>query len=116
MGSAAITNKKIRHLFAVNLRAYLAQREWSEHELARRSGISQKQVNNLARERYGCTLEAAELIAKTFGMPLWQLLVWGRSSSTAAPEALQRIVVAYLNATPDERRVFDAIARSPVKE
>ena len=112
MGSKAITNKKLRHLFAQNLRAYLAQNEWGEHELARRSGISQKQVNNLARERNGCTLEGAELIAKTFNMPLWQLLVWGRSASSATPEALQRIVVAYLNSSAEERKVFDTLARA----
>ena len=112
MGSPTITNKKLRHLFAQNIRGYLAQNEWSEHELARRCGISQKQINNLVRERYGCTIEAADLIAKTFNMPLWQLLVWGRSQSSASPESLQRVMVAYLNSSAEERKVFDTLARS----
>jgi hypothetical protein len=49
---------------ATNVKACLGCLEWSESELSRRSGVSQKQVNNIVRERNGCGVEALALLGR----------------------------------------------------
>jgi transcriptional regulator with XRE-family HTH domain len=77
MGSPNIEELKLRHWLARNIKHYLRLLEWSENELAKRSGVSQKQVNNITNERTGCSIEAVEWIAREFGVPAWMLMVNG---------------------------------------
>lgn len=109
MGSPTIKNPLVRHLVAQNVRHYLLANEWSESELARRSGVSQKQVNNIVRERFGCTVEALFEIARAFHLPAYQLLIPGISESDALSTELDRIIVTYLNGSPRKRaKISDA--------
>lgn len=75
MGSPVLKSEKTRQLLAKNLRAMLVTLQWSENELARRSNVSQKQVNNIAAARTGCGIDALEAIAKAMAIEPWQLLV-----------------------------------------
>lgn len=110
MGSPVINNPKARHQLAVSVRTMLRNLEWSETELARRSGVSQKHINNITREKLGCSVEGLYEIAKAFNMPAWQMLIWGRSSSDASAQKLEKLVVTYLNADNSLRQVFDRLA------
>lgn len=111
MGSANISDPVVRHMVAQNIRHYLATNEWSESELARRSGVSQKQVNNITRERYGCTAEALFALARAFRVPAYQLLIPGRAESDATPDGLDAVVVAYLRGTDALRDKLRSVAR-----
>ncbi len=104
MGSPTIKNALVRHLVAQNVRHHLHAREWSEAELGRRSGVSQKQVNNITRERYGCSVEAIFEIARAFRMPAYQLLITGISESDASTDQLDQVVVGFLNADARKRK------------
>jgi transcriptional regulator with XRE-family HTH domain len=75
MGSPTLRSETARRTVARNVRALLAAREWSENELARRSGVSQKQVNNITHARTGCGIDALDAIARTFNTAPWVLLV-----------------------------------------
>lgn len=110
MGSPNIIDRGVRHLVAQNIRHYLRQNEWSEAELARRSGVSQKQVNNIVRQRYGCSVEALFIIARAFRVPAYQLIIAGRSESDALPTELDRVIVAYLNGDEVARRKISKAA------
>jgi transcriptional regulator with XRE-family HTH domain len=65
----------VRATLAANIKACLEHLEWSESELARRSGVSQKQVNNIVRERNGCSVEALHELGRALGVPYWLLLI-----------------------------------------
>lgn len=103
MGSPNIKDPLVRHLVAQNVRHLLHLNEWSESELARRTGISQKQVNNIVRERYGCTIEALFEIARAFRVPAFAMLVTGMSETDADFDKLDQLVVSYLNADRRKR-------------
>jgi transcriptional regulator with XRE-family HTH domain len=109
-GSQIISNPRARHTLAQNLRAALISKEWSESELSRRSNVSQKQVNNTCRERTGTGIEVMAELAKALQVPLYQLLIPNHFTADAPPEPtkLDKLIVAYLNATPQERAVIDA--------
>lgn len=110
MGSPTIKNPLVRHLVAQNVRHYLLTNEWSESELARRSGVSQKQVNNITRERYGCTVEALFEIARAFHLPAYQLLIPGISETDVLNVELDRIIVSFLNGSARKREKISAAA------
>ena len=75
MGSPIISVPAVRATLAENVRNCLNEREWSQSELARRSGVSQKQVNNIVRERNGCSVEALHEIGVALRVPFWLLLM-----------------------------------------
>ena len=75
MGSPYIHVLEVRETLARNIQTCLHVLEWSESELARRSGVSQKQVNNIVRERNGCSVEALHEIGVALRIPFWLLLV-----------------------------------------
>jgi Predicted transcriptional regulators len=116
VGSPVINNPKVRHQLAVTVRTMLRERDWSETELSRRSGVSQKHINNITREKLGCSVEGLHEIAKAFNVPAWQMLVWGRAASDANAQKLDKLVVAYLNADTSLRQVFDRLVSQTVAE
>lgn len=87
MGSPNISVPSVRATLAANVRACLEQLEWSESELARRSGVSQKQVNNIVRRRNGCSVEALHELGQALGLPFWLLLMPNLGRSRAEAEA-----------------------------
>lgn len=109
MGSPTTQDPFVRHVFGQNLRAELNRREWSESELGRRSGVSQKQVNNITNERNGCSVESLHFIARALHVPAWWLLLHGASESEALPSRAERTLLAYMTCTPAERAALDRI-------
>ena len=95
MGSPIISVPAVRATLAENVRRCLDEREWSESELARRSGVSQKQVNNIVRERNGCSVEALHELGQALGVPYWLLLMpnmgWVTSAGTTTGAATGRL-------------------------
>lgn len=74
MGSPSLKSKELRHSLAKNVRAMLETLQWSENELARRSAVSQKQINNVTQTRTGCGIDALDAIARAMAVEPWQLL------------------------------------------
>ena len=52
------------------LKVLRAERDWSQHELADRLGVSRQTVNALENGRYDPSLPLAFKIAKVFGQPI----------------------------------------------
>lgn len=111
------TTKKIqspgmRRAFARNLRAHLRRLEWSEAELARRSGVSQKHINNATNSRTTSSIEAVDALARALKVPAWMLLVEG-FEDVDQPAAMQlaELVGVWLGAGDDARRAITATAR-----
>jgi hypothetical protein len=124
MGSPTIYIPAVRRQLAMAIRSLLDRNQWSESHLARESieehngqkiGISQKQVNNLVRERYGCTVEALHVVARAFKVKAYQLLIYGFAKSDVSSSRLDKLIHAYLTADPNLRSVFDRLADSARK-
>jgi transcriptional regulator with XRE-family HTH domain len=109
MGSPTIHDPAMRHVLGQNLRAELNKREWSESELARRSGVSQKQINNIVRERNGCSVEGLAYIARTMSLPVWWLVTFAASSSEALPQRADAVLASYMSCTDAERSAIDRL-------
>jgi len=97
MGSPTLKSDKTRALLAKNLRAMLVTLQWSENELARRSNVSQKQINNITSQRTGCGIDALEAMAKAMAIEPWQLLVPNFHLYTDVASRTARIISLCLN-------------------
>lgn len=60
-------------VLARNVRALMADRQWSERDLAQKSGVSQKAINNLLNQRAAPSSDTIDRIARAFNMQTWQL-------------------------------------------
>jgi transcriptional regulator with XRE-family HTH domain len=93
--SRKVALPELRQRLAANLRAALAEVGWSQNELARRSGVSQKQVNNTCRATTATSADIVEALARPLGFPGALLLL--EPFAAAAPEtrrAYARIIAA----------------------
>lgn len=52
------------------IQAALREREWSQADLAKKSGVSQKTISNILRDRGDTTIATAEALAEALGLSL----------------------------------------------
>jgi transcriptional regulator with XRE-family HTH domain len=109
------TSPAMRRALARNLRSHLLRLEWSENELARRSGVSQKHINNMTNQRTTSSVEVVDAIARAIRLPPWMLLVEG-FDDLAEDQArqLSEIVASWLGADDTARGRIASAARRAV--
>lgn len=77
---------------SANLRKLMDGMDWSEHDLSKRSGVSQKAINNLLNETTGCRITTAEKLAQPFGLTGWQLMLEDVPTDAAFASTLTQVV------------------------
>lgn len=81
-----------------NVRRLMEAMDWSEHDLAKKSGVSQKAINNLLNKTTGCTITTAEKLARPFGLTGWQLMLNELPADAAFANSLTQLVARFLKA------------------
>ena len=74
MGSPTLKSDALRRILRENVKSLLVKMDMSENQLAIRSNVSQKQINNLTNGRTGCGIDAVAAIAKALHVEPWELL------------------------------------------
>lgn len=97
--------RQLIELVSSNVRRLMKAMDWSEHDLAKKSGMSQKAINNLLNMSTGCTITTAEKLAKPFGLTGWQLMAGELPADVAFGNSLTQIVVKFLK-TDDKGRAL----------
>lgn len=64
-----------RATLARNLSLLMSQEGWNQVDLAKHSGVSQRQISNILRRETGCSVEHAEALARAFGLQGWHLIM-----------------------------------------
>jgi transcriptional regulator with XRE-family HTH domain len=100
-----------RKTIALNLRGLLTKRGWSEHALAKHSGVAQKTINNILAERSACTVETAAALAKAFNLTEWHLLIPNLPDELLNSPSLAKIVQDWIHATPEGRDHIESVAK-----
>lgn len=99
-----------RVVLARNLRFLMGRRGYTEAEVARRAGISQKTVNNILNERVSTSLERADAIAKVFGLALWQMTLPELPESFDVMTDMELVFGSWLRANEEGRELFRMVA------
>jgi transcriptional regulator with XRE-family HTH domain len=85
-------------------------RQWTQVELAAKSGVSQTMISSVLGQKSGCAVETADALAHAFGLTGWHLLMPGLSEDLLKSKAIQRLLETYINATPEGQALIDAMA------
>jgi len=84
-------------VFATVLKELMRQRGWSQQEIAKRSGISQKQISNLLTGTQSPSLDTAEAIAQAFDLETWHMLIRATGLPPNDLVRLRRVIGAFLD-------------------
>jgi transcriptional regulator with XRE-family HTH domain len=103
-------NKPTRESLARNIRYLMKRAEWSESELARRSGVSQKSINNILNLVHSPKLETVDAIAEAFGLTGWHLIMPNLPDDLLTSRTLEGLVRSYVKASDDGRELINRVA------
>ncbi len=105
-----------------NINALLAQRGWSQPELAKRADLDQKTINNIVSERAAISstkLSTIERIAEAFGVTIGEILSDTSceqiNESADVADEIAILVRNYLVSHPDGRRAIIRLSDSEAK-
>jgi transcriptional regulator with XRE-family HTH domain len=98
-------------VLAKNLRALLLVHEMTERDLAKASGVSQGQINNILNCRTSCSIETAEALAQVFGLTGWHLLLHGLTDELLSSPTIAKMVDSYIRMNGEGRALLDAMIR-----
>lgn len=105
--------RQVIDLVSANVRRLMTAMEWSEHQLAKKSGVSQKAINNLLNRTTGCTITTADKLARPFGLTGWQLMLEDIPADAAFGGTLTQIIAKFLKADTKAREfIRDAVDRA----
>lgn len=109
MGSPNLKSEHLRHMLANNIKLLLDHMQISENELAKRSGVSQKQINNITHARTGCGIDALEAIAKAGRVWPYMLIHPHFAAIIGNAERYQRLVDSFQQLPPSKRELVEAL-------
>jgi transcriptional regulator with XRE-family HTH domain len=84
-------------VFATVLQELMRQRGWSQHELAKKSGVTQRQISNLLTGTQSPSLDTAEAIARAFDLETWHMLIRATGLPPNDLARLRRVITAFLD-------------------
>lgn len=86
------------------------RKQWSQRDLAGKSGVSQRQISNILQMTTTCSVETADALALPFGLEGWHLLLPRLPLDLVHSPSIGRLVKAYTEASDIVRAYFDTIA------
>lgn len=104
-----------RETLARNLRHLMEMENLSEPALAKRSGVSQRTINNILRIEKAPTLDTVDKLAAAFGLNLWHLIMPSLPEDLVRSPSLEKLYRAYIKASPDGREYIDRVAEREAK-
>lgn len=99
-----------RDSLARNLRFLMTQADLSEQNLADRSGVGQKTINNILNKVNSPTLSTVEKLAAAFGLTGWHLIMPNLPDELISSPTLAKLFSDYVSATPEGRKLIAHIA------
>jgi transcriptional regulator with XRE-family HTH domain len=85
-------------------------RGWTQVELAKKSGVSQRMISSILSCESGCSVETADALAHAFGLTGWHLIMPNLSEDLLKSKAIQVLLESYVTASDEGRALIDAIA------
>jgi transcriptional regulator with XRE-family HTH domain len=100
-----------RAVLAVNLRALMDRRDWTQKALEKASGVSQRHISSLLNQKQDCTTEILAQLAEAFRLPGWLLLIPDLAVDLLDSQELPLLVRHYIGADPDGRAALSKLAQ-----
>ena len=88
---------------AKNLRYLMDLEQLSESALHRRSGVSQKAINNILNGVSGGSLSSVDKLAKAFGLKAWHLIMPNLPNDLISGNTIEKLYRAFIQSDPKGR-------------
>jgi transcriptional regulator with XRE-family HTH domain len=110
MATRASKRGPTRHRISDNVAELMRLRGWSEYDLAKASGVSQKAINNIINRRTAANMDTADALAKPFGLDCWVLLIPNLKKHIAESPSLQQLVRHWISSAPAGQALISHVA------
>lgn len=106
------TRPGTRTTLARNLRLLMDLRGWTQMDVAKRAGVSQKAVSNMLNPATSPRpiLDQVEKVAAAFDLNLWHLIMPGLPADLLSSPSISRLVSHYSKASSRGREYIDRVA------
>lgn len=98
------------HTFTKNLKFLMSMHDISQSALAKKSGISQKAISNMARGEQTPTVETADKIAAAFGLEGWHMIMPNLPEDLINNKQLERLFHDFVLASQNGRDLIVRLA------
>lgn len=101
---------RTRDAISRNLKMLMAHADYSQRDLAAKSGVSQRQISNILSGATSCSIEVADALGKAFNLNGWQLMIHDLPEALVDSPSISRLVDSYIHASAAARLYMDEIA------
>lgn len=106
---------RTRNTVIRNLTWLMAKRQWSQRDLAARSGVSQRQISNILNGIGAPSIETTEALAVAFGLHNWQLLNDDLPTDLLESPHLRKLVSGWISGSDEDREYLNLVAERAAK-
>lgn len=100
----------IRAVIAINLKALMDKREWTQKMLEKEAGVSQRHISSILRQQTDCTSEILASVAGAFGLPGWLLSIPDLPVEILDSKSIPLLVRRYIDAGSEGRQLLNVMA------
>ena len=104
----------MRKILSVNIADLRNRRDWSQVELAQKSGVKQTTISAIERAQHSPRADTLEGLAHAFGCPTWALLLPGLPDD-ATLRRLDPLLQTYRQLPPQGRAEMDRVAEAEAR-
>lgn len=93
-----------------NLRFLMDKFGYSQSELSRKSGVSQRTISYILSGEKKSRIETAELLAKPFGLEGWHLIMPNLPDDLIDSPSIEKLIEAFKKASAADREMINQVA------
>lgn len=96
-------------ILSSNLHALMRLKDWTQTELAVRSGVSQRMISHILSKSAACSIATLDAIALPFGLKGWHLLIPELSNLGQDPTKVAELMQRLGEASPTTHELIDKL-------
>jgi transcriptional regulator with XRE-family HTH domain len=100
---------------AENVRALMQKKNWTQQELAKKSGLSQKTISNVLNQKSSTTIGTLDRLGYAFGISPWSLLMKYEDPQDITDGVLPEWVSLFSSSARESREFLIGVARRESK-
>ncbi len=102
--------KNTREIVALNLSRLMGRKNFSQAELARKSGVSQRLISGILNREISTTVDRLDQLASALGVNAWHLQLPNLSTDQQVTKELGKLCSWYMESRPRTRAFIYQIA------
>lgn len=111
----AMPHHDTREYLARNLRHLMALKGWSQVDMAKASGVSQRAISNILNKNGFARIDTVLSLGRAFGLNEWHMLMKNLPQDLARCESIGKLVDHYLDADEKAQEYISGVAEREAK-